>query len=204
MAKNNEPLSDNIFKLLQDSEEAKLRGEHKEAIEFAETALSKDPSCLEALEEIADNYLAMNNTKKAAAAAEFALELSKESSYTALYILGFIASRKNKFAESIEFLEKANDIKPSNAEILRALGWAYFMDNKRVKGIVILERALNLSSDDIMILCDLGICYIKEDQTDKALELFYRAMEINPDDERIKECIRIAEEVNSTSKKKLD
>ncbi|MBT4936757.1 hypothetical protein HON22_02465 [Candidatus Peregrinibacteria bacterium] len=183
-----------VLKLLQLSESAKLEGKHDDAIKFAEQALVKEPTCIEALEEIADNYLALNKLPKAKEAANFALELDKNS-YTSLYILGFAESRKNNFKKAVQHLEKANALKPNNSEILRSLGWAYFMIDKKLKGIVILERALNLNQDDIMILCDLGICYIKNHQIEKALDLFYRAMEINPNDERIKECIKIAEEV---------
>lgn len=188
----------NILRMLQQSEDAKLAGNHEEAIKLAQEALVKMPDCVEALEEIADNYLGLDDLEKAWNAANFARELD-ENSYTANYILGFILSRNNNFEEAIHFLEKANELRPNNAEILRALGWAYFMLDKRLKGIVILERALNLHADDSMILCDLGICYVKNNQADKALDLFYRAMEITPNDERVKECIRLAEEIKGIS-----
>lgn len=187
-------LPGDLLQLLQQSESAKLEGDHKKALDLAQQVLIKMPDCIEALEEIADNYLALERLEEAKKAAQFASELDNNS-YTALYILGFIYSRKNQFEKSIEFLEKANDLKPNNPEILRALGWAYFMTDKRLKGIVVLERALNLSQDDAMILCDLGICYVKNNKPEKALDLFYRAMEITPDDERIKECIRLAEDL---------
>ena len=197
----NKKLPKSILALLQLSEASKLKGDHKEAIAFAEKALGKDPSCVEALEEIADNYLALDKIQKATEAANFALELN-ENSYTSLYILGFAKSRQNHFTEATKFLEKANQLKPNNSEILRSLGWACFMSDKQLKGIVILERALNLNQDDVMILCDLGICYIKTHKTEKALDLFYRAIEINPEDERIKECIKIAEKVQKLPENK--
>jgi len=192
-----------ILVLLQESEKKKLEGQHQEAVFLAEKALSIDPVCIEALEEIADNYLALNKIKKAYEAASFAYELNYNS-YTALYILGFIESRKSNFKKAIKYLEQSNELKPNNSEILRALGWAYFMENKRVKGIVILKRALNLNNEDTMILCDLGICYIKENNPNKALELFYRAIELNPNDKRIQECIRIAEEVKGLQSTNLN
>lgn len=197
------PINDlpkDILKLLQQSENAKLSGDHLTALDFAERALQKQPDCVEALEEVADNYLALEELTKAKNAAEFAYELDS-ASYTALYILGFIESRGGNHEQAIEFLEKANALRPNNAEILRALGWAYFMSGKNMKGVVILERALNLNQDDPMILCDLGVCYLKDEQSKKALDLFYRAMEINPDDERVQECVRLAQEVEAIGKK---
>ena len=189
-------LPKDVLRLLQESENAKLASDHTTALIKAEEVLVKHPDCVEALEEVADNYLALDDLEKAKAAAEFAYEINKES-YTALYILGFILSRNNKFDKALNYLEKANALRPNNAEILRSLGWAYFMEGKKLKGIVILERALNLNQDDVMILCDLGICYVKNNQADKALDLFYRAMEITPNDDRVKECIRLAEEIKS-------
>lgn len=188
-----------VLKLLQQSEEFKIQGDHTSAIDFANQALVKQPDCVEALEEVADNYLALDNMEKAEAAAYFALELD-DASYTALYILGFIASRKGDFPGAIVHLEKANTLKANNSEILRALGWAYFMEEKVLKGIVILERALNLNPDDITILCDLGICYAKNNQIQKGLDLFYRAMEISPNNERVRECIKFVEEMKGMKK----
>lgn len=183
-----------ILSLLQSSEKEKLSGNHEKAIKIAEQALVKNPMCVEALEEVADNYLALNDIEKARKAASFILELD-EKSYTALYIMGFILSRDEEFNEAVTFLENANAIDANNPEILRSLGWAYSMDKKLAKGIVILERALNLRSNDSMILCDLGVCYLKDNKSNKALDLFYRALEENPQDMRIHECIRLAEEM---------
>jgi len=189
-----------VLQLLRKSEDSKLSGNYEDAIKYAEEALSKDPTCIEALEEIADNYLALDKIDKAQAAAKFAISLDKDS-YTALYILGFIESRESNFKEAIKLLEQANKNRPNHPEILRALGWAYFMQENTVKGKIILERALNLAPEDITILCDLGLCYMKDSDSNKALDLFYRAMELNPNDERVQECIQIAEQIQTIKSK---
>ncbi|HPO06310.1 MAG TPA: tetratricopeptide repeat protein, partial [Candidatus Gracilibacteria bacterium] len=190
-----------VLQLLQKSEQAKFSNDYPLALKYAEQALAKDPTCSEAAEEIADNYLYLEEIEKAENAADFAVSLDPKS-YTALYILGFIASRKNKFTQSIDYLEMANDLSPNHPEILRSLGWSYFMAKKELKGTVILERALNLSPDDSMILCDLGFCYLKQNQLDKSLDILYRALEINPNDERVRECIQLAESLKGTNSPK--
>lgn len=159
-------------------------------MKLAEEAASIDPLCFEALEEIADNALFLNNLEKSKNAAQFVIELSPESE-TAHYILGFIHIQERNFDIAIKHLKQANEAYPNNPEILRSLGWAYFMAGKDFKGIIILERALNLQNDDILILCDLGVCYMKNQQVKKALDLFYRALEIDNNDARVIECIKI-------------
>lgn len=183
-----------VIRLLQDSENAKSHNKYQEAITLAEKALVIEPTCYEALEEIADNSLFLNEITKAEKASIFVIELYPKSD-TAHYILGFINIQKRKFHKAIDHLEQANQFQANNPEILRSLGWAYFMAEKDLKGIVILERALNLQHDDPLILCDLGVCYMKNDQLKKSLDLFYRAIEVDPNDERVRDCIRVAEKM---------
>ncbi len=185
-------MNQEVLHLLRKSEQAKLKGNHKEAVNLAENALSIDTESIEALEEIGDNYLALEKLKKSKVAAEFALELNPDS-YTALYILWFIASRNNKFGLAIKYLIKANNINPNHSEILRCLGWAYCMTENNLKWIVILERALSLNKNDPYIICDLWVAYLKNNNKEKALDLFYQALKISPKDKRIIECINIAE-----------
>ena len=172
-------------------EELKLQGEHKESIALAEKLLCDDPNCVAALEEIADNYVSLNQYARAEKACNHALKLDKDS-YTAKYILGFIHSQKQDWPKAINYLKSSNDLHSNNPEILRCLGWAMFNANKRTQGIVILERALNLDSDNSLTLCDLGICYLQSKNFEKAIELLKRALELDPENKRIQDCYNAA------------
>ncbi len=180
-----------ILDALESIEGLKLSGDHKKSISEAEKLLVEDPNCVAALEEIADNYVSLDEFGRAEKAAQRALKLDKES-YTAYYILGFLVSHQQKWEEAVGYLKKANTLHSNNPEILRCLGWSTFNSGKRTQGIIVLERALNLDPDNSLTLCDLGICYLQTKNFDKAMDLLKKAMEIDPDNKRIQECYQAA------------
>ncbi len=180
-----------IAEALNSIEELKLSGDYKKSILEAEKLLFDDPNCVEALEEIADNYVSLDSYDKAEKACEHALKLN-ERSYTAKYILGFIHSQKQDWPKAIGFLKSSNSLHSNNPEILRCLGWALFNSNKRTQGVVILERSLNLNPENALTLCDLGICYMQMKKFDKSIELLKKAMQLDPNNKRIKDCFAAA------------
>lgn len=185
--KNDKDYPAHIAEALDRIEQLKLSGEHKQSIEAAEKLLCDDPNCVAALEEIADNYVSLDQFDKAEKACEHALKLNKDS-YTAKYIRGFIHSQKQEWDNAIGYLKSSNELHSNNPEILRCLGWAMFNNKKRTQGVVILERSLNLDPENSLTLCDLGICYLQTKNFDKSVELLRRAMEIDPGNKRIQEC----------------
>ncbi len=181
----------NIMDALEQIEALKLTGEHKKSISAAQKLLCTDPDCVAALEELADNYVSLDEHMNAEKAALRALKLDK-TSYTSYYILGFLASHNMEWSRACDYLKKANELYPNNPEILRCLGWSTFNVNKRAQGIIILERSLNLDPNNSLTLCDLGICYLQTKNFDKSVELLRRAKEIDPHNKRIQECYAAA------------
>lgn len=195
MPKKDSQYPDHVLSALEQIEELKLQGEHAKSIEEAERLLFRDPDCVPALEELADNYVSLDEFKKAEKACRRALNLD-QGSHTAYYILGFIASHQQDWETAAGHLKKANELHPNNPEILRCMGWSLFNRGKRTQGIVVLERALNLHPQNSLTLCDLGICYLQVKNFDKSVELLKKAMEIDPDNQRIQECYRAAKGVS--------
>ena len=189
-------IDESMLNILKHSEDLKFEGKHQEAIQIAEEVLGQVPNCVAALEEVADNYLSLELYDKARKAAEHALKHDKIS-YTAYYILGFIASHYQKWTEAKEYLAKANEIYPDNPEILRCLGWVVYNEGQNTTGLVTLERALNLDPENSLILCDLGVCYMQSRNFEKALSLFYKTLEIDPENQRAKDCVMAAQGVHT-------
>ena len=187
----NQQYPTHILEALEYIENLKLKGEHEKSIAEAQKLLFDDPNCVPALEEIADNYVSLDQFDRAEKAATHALKLDK-TSYTGHYILGFLQSHHQQWDLAVKYLSAANDLHSNNAEILRCLGWATFNANKRSQGIVILERALNLDPENSLTLCDLGICYLQVKNFEKSVELLKKAMEIDPENKRVQECYRAA------------
>jgi len=184
---------------LEKAEQLKLEGLHAEALMILEDLLLEDPENISALEEIADNELSLGRYHRAEVASQQAVDLDG-SSYTGLYILGFLRSRSEQWDEAISFLRTANGLKPNNAEILRCLGWALFNGGERAQGIVTLERALNLDRDSTLTLCDLGVAYLQMQNFPKARVLFERALELEPENPRAKECLQIVDRLKKVLK----
>lgn len=182
---------------LEEAEQLKLMGQHKEALVILEQLLIEDPENVAALEEIADNELNLENAERAETAANRAISLDPQS-YTSYYILGFLYSQNEEWETALDNLQTANALKPNNAEILRCLGWALFSNGKRTQGVVTLERALNLDSENPLILCDLGVAYLQAKNFSKAKTLFVRTLDIDPTNLRAQKCVQAVEKLEKT------
>jgi len=193
-------MTNELRNLLEQTNQLKFDGKYSEAISVCEEILSEDPSCVEAYEEIGDNYISLSDLPRAEKALQKAVEVDPKSA-NAAYLLGFLFSCKRSWIKSIDLLEKADELKSNHPEILRCLGWSYAMSGDRNKGIILLERAKALAPSDIFVLTDLGVCYLNEKNIKKALPIFRKIIEIDPENEKARECLIIVEEYASSSKK---
>lgn len=183
---------ESVIGLLRESEELKSQGRNDEAIQILQTILIAHPNCLEAYEEMGDNYLSALQPEKAQKALKQALKINPLSS-NAHYLMGFLLSMKEDWRHSVEELTKADEISPNHPEILRCLGWAVYNSNRRTQGISLLERSRNLSPFDPNILCDLGVCYMNSMQHEQAELVFKKALQIDPQSEQASECLAVLE-----------
>jgi len=187
----NENIPRHILEKLSESEEYKIQGEHKKALKIAQKILEKDPSCIPAAEEVADNLLSLKEFDKAKYVAQFILKHNSQS-YIGNYVIGFLLLTDNKNKKAFPYLSIANKHSFNNPEILRCLGWAKFHTGDEIGGIATLERALNLRADDPLILCDLGVCLLEKQVFEKAIILFERALFLDPQNPRVQACLEAA------------
>ena len=176
--------------VLQQVEMLKAEGRNEEAVKILESLLLEMPECIEAYEELGDNFLSLQQPEKAKKALRQALRLNPRSS-NAHYLLGFLLSMQEDWVTSVEELSKADEISPNHPEILRCLGWAVYNANRRSQGISLLERSRNLSPFDPNILCDLGVCYMNSLQHQQAEKVFKKALELDPNSNQAKECLAV-------------
>lgn len=175
--------------LIGEADQLKLNGKHSEAIKVCEKILMGDLECIEAYEEIGDNYLSLREYEKAQRALIRAVKLDPKSA-NANYLLGFAYSSLGDWERSIQYLESADQVQTNHPEILRCLGWSYFHYGQKKKGIIVLERAHNLAWDDCLILCDLGVCYLNEKNFARAIALFEKVLSLEPENEKAMECLK--------------
>jgi tetratricopeptide (TPR) repeat protein len=174
--------------LIAEADKMKFEGKHMEAINLCENILIKDLDCVEAYEEIGDNYLSMRKYENAEKALIQAVKKNSNSP-NANYLLGFVYSCINKWKESVHFLSIADRNFPNHPEILRCLGWSLYHDSDKVKGLILLERALFMAPHDPLVLNDLGVLYLNEKNFERAGFLFKKTLQIEPTNQKAKECL---------------
>lgn len=177
-----------LHPLIEEADKKKNEGKHLDAIRICERILAADLNCVEAYEEIGDNYLSLRKYDKSEKALRQALKLNKRSA-NANYLLGFVYSCTGKWKESVTLLENADRIYSNHPEILRCLGWSMYHFGQRKRGIILLERSLFLAPNDPLILNDLGVCYLNDKNFDRAAMLFKKTLQVEPDNQKAKECL---------------
>lgn len=186
-----------IVDWLENAEGMKLEGRHDEAIRLLEQVIISDMNCIEAYEELGDNYISLKKPLKARRALEQALRIDPTSP-NAHYLLGFMFSIQEDWSNSVNELEKADAQAPNHPEILRCLGWSTYNSNRKNQGISILERAHHLNPFDANILCDLGVCYMNSFQYPRAEETFKLALKVDPNSTQAMECMRVLNSMKSS------
>ena len=188
------PHDDITARLLAQAEHLRLEGMYEEAIVILEQVLARHPDHVVALEEVADNELSLEQYDRAERAARRAISINPKS-FEGQYILGFVASHREQWLESITALKHANQIEPNHPESLRCLGWSLFSSGATLGGMVTLERALNLEPDNPLILCDLGVVYLKMREFEKTRALLRRALDLDPANVRARECLEMTNRI---------
>lgn len=174
--------------LIEEADKKKNEGKHLEAIKICERVLTGDLECVEAYEEIGDNYLSLREYEKAENALKQALKINPNSA-NANYLLGFVHSCTGQWRDSVSLLEKADQLYTNHPEILRCLGWSMYHSGDKKRGLVILERSLFLAPHDPLILNDLGVLYLNEKDFTKSSGLFKKTLSIDPGNEKARECL---------------
>ncbi len=87
-----------------------------------------------------------------------------------------------RFDSAIEYLKRANQLKPESREIIVHLGNAYFDSGKYEDAEKWYTAALAKKSDDIDVRTDLGLTFIFRDKPnyDRAIQEFNRSLELDP------------------------
>lgn len=61
--------------------------------------------------------------------------------------LAYIHLRRSEYKESLEYLEKARNVAPDNADVAKLAGWAYYGMNKMDQAVAEWKRALTFGPD---------------------------------------------------------
>ena len=87
-----------------------------------------------------------------------------------------------RFDGAIEFLKRANELKPDSREVIVHLGNAYFDLGKYEDAEKWYLSALAKKTDDVDVRTDLGLTFVFRDKPDydRGIQEFKRSLEIDP------------------------
>ena len=87
-----------------------------------------------------------------------------------------------RFDGAIEFLKRANELKPDSREVIVHLGNAYFDLGKYEDAEKWYLSALAKKADDVDVRTDLGLTFVFRDKPDydRGIQEFKRSLEIDP------------------------
>jgi len=88
-----------------------------------------------------------------------------------------------RFDGAIEFLTRANQLKPNDYDVIVQLGNSNFDSDKYTEAEKWYTRALTMKADDINVRTDLGLTFIFRDPPnyDRAILEFNRSLQLDPD-----------------------
>jgi tetratricopeptide (TPR) repeat protein len=101
----------------------------------------------------------------------------------ALNYIGYTWADKNiHLKKALEYILRANTLKPDNGFIIDSLGWVYFRLGDFQKAVRELERSLELISNDPHIYDHLGDVYRSLERFPEAREVYRKAYEMFTDE----------------------
>lgn len=97
----------------------------------------------------------------------------------ALNYVGYIwADSNSNLEQALEYILRANELKPNNGFIIDSLGWVYFKLGNLNKALLYLQQSLNLEPTDPHIHEHLGDVYNAKGDTTSALSAYQKAEEL--------------------------
>lgn len=158
-----------VDNIIEQIEKSKQDGDYDTALKIALKGLNSHMNDYRFYEELADIYIFQENLEKAEEVIRYARELHPTSG-TGIFLEWYILTEKWDFEKAIKTLEKANEMFPNNAEIIRNIGWCHIMLGSMQKGIALLRRARGLAPDDEKIAHNLATALmLYEEQNSSSL-----------------------------------
>lgn len=135
-------------------------GKHDDAVKHLRKALEIDPDLYHAYNNLAVEYLALNEPRKAIGALEKSIELKPDLVSTHRN-LGSIYLDAGKTEQALEHLQRARQIDSSDFETLMLLGEAHYGLEQLPEALAAFEAAAAASPDDPEGHLYVGQCHLR-------------------------------------------
>ncbi len=173
------------------------KGDHPTAIIIMEDGISIYPDNLQLLFEYALLLEKNGLSEQAVIVMEKVLELEPDHAEALNYIGYTWADNNIHLEKALEYILRADALKPNNGFIIDSLGWAYYRLGYLQKAVRALERSLALIPDDPNIYDHLGDVYRSLERLAEAKEAYLKAYELFEDDDTK---INIKQKIDSLEK----
>lgn len=158
------------------------KGYNVEALKLMETAITLYPDNQQLLFEYGLVLEKNGKTDQAILIMEQVLEMDPDHA-EALNYIGYTWADKNiNLEQALEYILKANKLKPDNGFIIDSLGWVYYRLGDYNQAAKHLERSLELEGNDPHIYDHLGDVYRALRRFSKAREIYKKAYELFEDE----------------------
>ena len=157
-------------------------GDYRQALKYAEETLNKAPNNPEALLQLAQSYLMLQEDEKASRYFGEVLDIDNRS-IPALVNLGSIESRHGNFAAAEKHFKTALNIEPQNLEALVNYADMLYRAGRTQESVEIYHQAVIINPDRPEISNNLGIILKDLQDYEEALGLFLNAFLKSPETE---------------------
>jgi len=169
-----------LYALLSSLYQAK--GDHSTAMRIMEDGISIYPDNLQLIFEYALLLEKNDLSEQAVIEMEKVLELQPDHAEALNYIGYTWADNNIHLEKALEYILRADALKPNNGFIIDSLGWAYYRLGDLQKAVSALERSLALIPDDPNIYDHLGDVYRSLNRLKEAKEAYQKAYEMFEDE----------------------
>ena len=151
----------------------------KEAIQVFKQGQERIPDSLIILSGLSFSYFRAGKFKEALETNQVILKLDPKF-FDALFISGNIMWKNRKWAEALDYFEKAVEIEPENKVLQLRYAFCLAAVGKSKEALRIYKRLKQEYPGDYRVYRDLAIAYNSMGNFDMARESLKRAVEINP------------------------
>ena len=138
------------------------------------------PEYVDVYKSMAIVHIKNQEAEKALEYVDKGLKYAQENDYSFYYIAGTACMASQKYEESIEieFIEKAIELCPDNAQLYNNLGTAYLTTGKLDKALEIYKKSTEIEPNDSLAYFNIASILQIQDDHEQACEYFAKAHEL--------------------------
>ncbi len=141
---------------------AEYSEDHEEAIKYYKQCIDYDYEPITCYRRIKNNYFALGDTLKGITALKEGINQFPESKALLIDLTNYYLVDADDPEQAIEYLQKAQEQDPKNAQLFATEGSIYDRMGKQEKAISLYERAIELDPEAFLPYYNMGVIYFNQ------------------------------------------